>query len=112
MRSDHVDNHKKTYQILPRGVLLLQENPQEASSMLTMGQLSEVTGVAYHTLNYYVKEGLIWPITRMGPYRMFHSNIIKRIKRIRELREASEDYPKGMPIRRIKAIIDQDSDSR
>lgn len=87
---------------------MIQKNHEEVSPMLTLGQLSEVTGVSYHTLDYYVREDLIWPKTRIGPCRMFGSDMIQRIKRIRELRECSDEYPNGIPIRKIRSIMSQE----
>ena len=63
-----------------------------------IGDLARITGLSKHTLNYYLKIGLISPVGRSqsSHYRYFDETTVERLNEIIELRKQK------VPIRQIK----------
>lgn len=64
-----------------------------------IGDLASQTGLSIHTLNYYIRLGLIEEVTRSdrSGYRLFNEETIKTLKNIIRLRQ------RQTPIREIVA---------
>ena len=64
-----------------------------------IGDLASQTGLSIHTLNYYIRLGLIEKVARSdrSGYRLFNEETIKTLKKIIKLRQ------RQTPIREIVA---------
>ena len=64
-----------------------------------IGDLASLTGLSIHTLNYYLRLGLIKEVARSdrSGYRMFDDSTLKTLNRIIELRR------QNVPIKEIVA---------
>lgn len=72
---------------------------------ITIGELSERTGVAHSALRFYEAEGLISSSRSSGGQRRYHREVIRRVSFIRiaqkvglsleQIRDALESLPKG-----------------
>ena len=67
---------------------------------LTIGDLSERSGVSASALRFYEREGLIHSRRTAGNQRRYHRTTLRRVAFIR----ASQGV--GIPLRRIKAALD------
>ena len=73
--------------------------------LLTIGQLSERSGVAHSALRYYEDEGLLTSERTAGGQRRYHRDVLRRVVFIRvaqqvglsldEVREALDSLPAG-----------------
>jgi len=68
-------------------------------SGLSIGQMSELTGVSRRMLRHWEEEGLISPIRGQSNYRQYMQNDIARLERIVTYREM------GFNARQIKALL-------
>jgi MerR family transcriptional regulator, redox-sensitive transcriptional activator SoxR len=73
---------------------------------LTVGQVAERSGVAVSTLRFYEEQGLIASRRTPGNQRRYPREVLRRVAFIR----ASQAV--GIPLRRIKAALDQLPDGR
>src|SRR6202044_139967 len=73
---------------------------------LTVGQVAERSGVAVSALHFYEAEGLISSRRTEGNQRRYGRDALRRVAFIR----ASQRV--GIPLRRIKAALDQLPDGR
>ena len=48
-------------------------------------ELAQRTGLTVDTIRYYVREGLLAPPTKQGRHRLYDSEHLERLDRIREL---------------------------
>ena len=70
----------------------------------SISDLAIEAGLSYHTVYFYIKEGLLTETTRIGNrQRIFDDNSLDVLKRIVELRKEGES------IERIRAIIQQEA---
>ena len=76
------------------------------SSELTVGQLAARSGVAVSTLHFYEAEGLISARRTAGNQRRYPRHMLRRVAFIRASQGA------GIPLRQIKAALDQLPDGR
>jgi MerR family transcriptional regulator, redox-sensitive transcriptional activator SoxR len=77
-----------------------------ASGELAVGEVAKRSGVAVSTLHFYEAEGLISSRRTAGNQRRYPRQVLRRIAFIR----ASQGV--GIPLRRIKAALDQLPDRR
>jgi MerR family transcriptional regulator, redox-sensitive transcriptional activator SoxR len=77
-----------------------------ASGELAVGEVANRSGVAVSTLHFYEAEGLISSRRTAGNQRRYPRQVLRRIAFIR----ASQGV--GIPLRRIKAALDQLPDRR
>jgi MerR family redox-sensitive transcriptional activator SoxR len=77
-----------------------------ASPELTVGQVAERSGVAVSALHFYEAEGLIHSTRTAGNQRRFAREELRRVAFIR----ASQAV--GIPLRRIKEVLDRLPDGR
>lgn len=69
--------------------------------MMTIGQVSEQTGLSIHTLRYYEQIGLVTPVTRLeNGHRAYSEEDVDRIGFVLCLKAA------GMPIGGIKRYLE------
>jgi MerR family transcriptional regulator, redox-sensitive transcriptional activator SoxR len=73
---------------------------------LTVGQVAERSGVAVSTLRFYEEQGLVASRRTPGNQRRYPREVLRRVAFIR----ASQAV--GIPLRRIKAALDQLPDGR
>ena len=75
--------------------------------MLTVNEVSKMTGVSIRTLHYYDTIGLLHPskVTEAG-YRLYDDTALERLQQILLFRELE------FPLKEIKAIIDSDNFDR
>jgi MerR family transcriptional regulator, redox-sensitive transcriptional activator SoxR len=73
---------------------------------LTVGQVAERSGVAVSTLHFYEAQGLISSRRTAGNQRRYPREVLRRVAFIR----VSQGV--GIPLRRIKAALDQLPDGR
>lgn len=75
--------------------------------MLTVNEVSKLTGVSIRTLHYYDTIGLLHPskVTEAG-YRLYDDTALERLQQILLFRELE------FPLKEIKAIIDSDNFDR
>jgi len=76
------------------------------SEELTVGQVAERSGVAVSALHFYEAEGLMSSRRTGGNQRRYHRDVLRRVAFIR----ASQRV--GIPLRQIKAALDQLPDNR
>jgi MerR family transcriptional regulator, redox-sensitive transcriptional activator SoxR len=76
------------------------------SSELTVGQLAARSGVAVSALHFYEAEGLISARRTTGNQRRYPRHMLRRLAFIRASQAA------GIPLRQIKAALDQLPDRR
>ncbi len=69
------------------------------SPVFLIGDLASQTGLSIHTLNYYIRLGLIEEVTRSdrSGYRLFNAETVKTLKKVIRLRQ------RQTPIREIVA---------
>jgi MerR family transcriptional regulator, redox-sensitive transcriptional activator SoxR len=79
---------------------------QSPPSELSVGEVAERSGVAVSALHFYEAEGLISSRRTSGNQRRYPRDALRRVAFIR----ASQRV--GIPLRRIKAALDQLPDSR
>ena len=77
-----------------------------ASGELAVGEVAKRSGVAVSTLHFYEAEGLISSRRTAGNQRRYPRQVLRRIAFIR----ASQGV--GIPLRRIRAALDQLPDRR
>ena len=77
-----------------------------ASGELTVGEVAERSGVAVSALHFYEAQGLISSRRTSGNQRRYPREMLRRVAFIR----ASQGV--GIPLRRIKAALDQLPDRR
>jgi MerR family redox-sensitive transcriptional activator SoxR len=85
---------------------LLAGEQAVASGELAVGEVAKRSGVAVSTLHFYEAEGLISSRRTAGNQRRYPRQVLRRIAFIR----ASQGV--GIPLRRIKAALDQLPDRR
>jgi MerR family transcriptional regulator, redox-sensitive transcriptional activator SoxR len=73
---------------------------------LTVGEVAARSGVAVSALHFYEAQGLISSRRTAGNQRRYHRQVLRRVAFIR----ASQGV--GIPLRRIKAALDQLPDAR
>jgi MerR family redox-sensitive transcriptional activator SoxR len=73
---------------------------------LTVGEVAARSGVAVSALHFYEAQGLISSRRTAGNQRRYHRQVLRRVAFIR----ASQGV--GIPLRRIKAALDQLPDGR
>ena len=68
-------------------------------SVFLIGDLASQTGLSIHTLNYYIRLGLISEVTRAdrSGYRLFDEDTVQTLERIIDLRR------RQVPIKEILA---------
>ena len=71
-----------------------------SKSGLSIGQMSELTGVSRRMLRHWEEEGLISPIRGLSNYRQYMQDDVARLERIVTYREM------GFNARQIKALLD------
>ena len=71
-----------------------------SKSGLSIGQMSELTGVSRRMLRHWEEEGLIYPIRGLSNYRQYMQDDVARLERIVTYREM------GFNARQIKALLD------
>ena len=70
-----------------------------SKSGLSIGQMSELTGVSRRMLRHWEEEGLIYPIRGLSNYRQYMQDDVARLERIVTYREM------GFNARQIKALL-------
>lgn len=74
------------------------------SAYLQIGEAADRSGLTQRTLRYYEEKGLLKPPSRMdGGFRLYSSEDIERIQRIKELRDLL-----GFSLADIKEMIEAD----
>ena len=74
------------------------------SAYLQIGEAADRSGLTQRTLRYYEEKGLLKPPSRMdGGFRLYSSDDIDRIERIKELRDLL-----GFSLSDIKEMIEAD----
>lgn len=69
-----------------------------------ISDLASATGLSRHTLNFYMKLGLIEESGRTeSNYRFFDQAVVNRLRRIIELRQA------GHSLQQIKTLLEGDT---
>ena len=77
---------------------------QSPNSYLQIGEAADRSGLTQRTLRYYEEKGLLKPPSRMdGGFRLYSSEDIERIERIKELRDLL-----GFSLADIKEMIEAD----
>jgi MerR family transcriptional regulator, repressor of the yfmOP operon len=72
---------------------------------LRIGDVAELTGLTQRTIRYYEELGLLAPATRtQGDYRVFSSEDVERLQRIRELRDVL-----GFSLAEIRKVLDSNT---
>lgn len=66
---------------------------------MTIGEIAKITGLSIHTIRYYEKEGIIFPVKRRGGIRDFSETDLVLLQYIMCLKET------GMPLDTIKSYI-------
>ncbi len=72
-------------------------------SVYLIGEFAIAVGLEAKTIRFYEKAGLIRP-KRLGRMRVYTRQDVERLKAVRYLRQL------GLPIRQIKALVDQSRD--
>jgi MerR family transcriptional regulator, redox-sensitive transcriptional activator SoxR len=88
------------------GEQLIDGEQAVAPGELAVGEVAKRSGVAVSTLHFYEAEGLISSRRTAGNQRRYPRQVLRRIAFIR----ASQGV--GIPLRRIKAALDQLPDRR
>ncbi len=79
---------------------------QTKEEMLRMGELARASGVSAATIKHYLREGLLpEPVKTSRNMAYYPAEFVDRIKMIKQLQE--ERY---MPLRVIKALLEEDPD--
>ena len=72
----------------------------QKAKLSSLPEISQLSGIAFHTLNYYTNLGLLSIADRRGNKRMFvESEALQRLKEIQRLRR--EGYPLRMIRRQL-----------
>lgn len=71
------------------------------NSLLTIQQVSEITGLSVHTLRYYEKMDLLAPVTRNGSgrHRRYNNDDLSAIEFLKRMRAT------GMPIQQLRHYV-------
>jgi len=85
---------------------LMDSEPAVAPGELAVGEVAKRSGVAVSTLHFYEAQGLISSRRTAGNQRRYPRQVLRRVAFIR----ASQGV--GIPLRRIKAALDQLPDRR
>ena len=85
---------------------LMDSEPAVAPGELAVGEVAKRSGVATSTLHFYETQGLISSRRTAGNQRRYPRQVLRRVAFIR----ASQGV--GIPLRRIKAALDQLPDRR
>ena len=89
----------------PRTSSTLEVKPMSKDSVggreLSVGQVADRSGVAVSALHFYESEGLITSRRTEGNQRRYPREVLRRVAFIRASQEV------GIPLRRIKAALDQ-----
>ena len=85
---------------------LMDSEPAVAPRELAVGEVAKRSGVATSTLHFYEAQGLISSRRTAGNQRRYPRQVLRRVAFIR----ASQGV--GIPLRRIKAALDQLPDRR
>ena len=85
---------------------LMDSEPAVAPGELAVGEVAKRSGVATSTLHFYEAQGLISSRRTTGTQRRYPREVLRRVAFIR----ASQGV--GIPLRRIKAALDQLPDRR
>ena len=85
---------------------LMDSEPAVAPGELAVGEVAKRSGVATSTLHFYEAQGLISSRRTAGNQRRYPRQVLRRVAFIR----ASQGV--GIPLRRIKAALDQLPDRR
>ena len=88
------------------GERLMDSEPAAAPGDLAVGEVAKRSGVAVSTLHFYEAQGLISSRRTAGNQRRYPRQVLRRVAFIR----ASQGV--GIPLRRIKAALDQLPDRR